>query len=100
MSQEQNKTRLQKRYDLEPPKDYKVIYINDDRTSFEFVSGSLIQYFDYNTDTANTKTAEIHSKGSSVVAILPFEEAEQKGVEVVMSARHNGFPLEVRLEQA
>jgi ATP-dependent Clp protease adapter protein ClpS len=35
-----------------------------------------------------------------VVAIMPFEIAEQKGVEVLMKARHQGFPLEVRLEQA
>jgi hypothetical protein len=29
---------------------------------------------------------------------LPFEIAEQKGVEVTMLARGNGFPLSVKLE--
>jgi hypothetical protein len=29
---------------------------------------------------------------------MPFEMAEQKGVEVTMLARNNGFPLTVKLE--
>jgi ATP-dependent Clp protease adapter protein ClpS len=33
-----------------------------------------------------------------VVAVLPFEIAEQKGVEITLAARANGFPLQIRLE--
>jgi ATP-dependent Clp protease adapter protein ClpS len=29
---------------------------------------------------------------------MPYEMAEQKGVEVTMLARNNGFPLVVKLE--
>ncbi len=84
--------------DIEPPKDFKVIYINDDKTTFEFVSESLINIFDYQEPDANLKTVEIHEAGSSVVAVLPFEIAEQKGVEVLLEARKQGYPLEVKLE--
>jgi ATP-dependent Clp protease adapter protein ClpS len=43
---------------------------------------------------------EVHEAGSSVVAVLPFEIAEQRGVEVLVSARHNGFStFEIKLEQ-
>jgi len=84
--------------DIEPPKDFKVIYINDDKTTFEFVSESLINIFDYQESDANLKTVEIHEAGSSVVAVLPFEIAEQKGVEVLLEARKQGYPLEVKLE--
>ena len=45
------------------------------------------------------KSVEISDQGAGIVAVLPFELAEQKGVEVLVSARNNGFPLEVKLEQ-
>ena len=86
--------------DISPPKDCKVIYLNDSQTSFEFVQGSLMQYFDYTETNASNKTMEVHEAGSSVVAVLPFEIAEQRGVEVLVSARHNGFStFEIKLEQ-
>ena len=82
---------------LEPPL-FKLIYLNDNKTSVEFVIESLIQYFDYNVDTATTITQDIHESGSAVVAVLPFEIAEQKGIEVTMDARNKDFPLQIKLE--
>jgi ATP-dependent Clp protease adapter protein ClpS len=59
-----------------------------------------MQYFDYTESNASNKTMEVHEAGSSVVAVLPFEIAEQRGVEVLVSARHNGFStFEIKLEQ-
>jgi len=83
---------------IDPPKDFKVIYMNDDQTTFDFVSGSLVKIFDYDEEPAQAKTVEINNKGSGVVAVMPFEIAEQKGVEVLMAARNHGFPLQVRIE--
>ena len=84
---------------IAPPKDFKVIYINDDQTSFDFVSGSLVRIFDYDEEPAQQKTVEVNDNGSGIVALMPFEIAEQKGVEVLMAARNHGFPLQVRIEQ-
>jgi ATP-dependent Clp protease adaptor protein ClpS len=81
----------------EPPL-FKIIYINDDVTSMEFVVESLIGYFDYNADTATEITTTIHEKGSAVVAVLPYEIAEQKGIEVTLDARAKGYPLQVKVE--
>jgi ATP-dependent Clp protease adaptor protein ClpS len=64
----------------------------------DFVIESLIEFFNYNTETALHITQDIHSAGSAVVAVLPYEVAEQKGVEVTLLARNNGFPLQVKLE--
>ena len=75
---------------IDPPKDFKVIYMNDDQTTFDFVSGSLVKIFDYDEEPAQAKTVEINSNGSGVVAVMPFEIAEQKGVEVLMAARNHG----------
>jgi ATP-dependent Clp protease adaptor protein ClpS len=82
---------------LEPPL-FKIIYINDDVTSMEFVVNSLIQYFDYNIETANSLTMTIHEQGSAVVAVLPYEIAEQKGIEVTLEARAQGYPLQIKVE--
>jgi ATP-dependent Clp protease adaptor protein ClpS len=64
----------------------------------EFVVTSLIEYFKYNPDTASVITQNIHEKGSAVVAVLPYELAEQKGIEVTLDARSQGFPLQVKVE--
>ena len=84
--------------DIEPPKDYKIIYLNDNVTTFEFVTGSLVDTFAYDSADAGNKATEINEKGAGTVALLPFEVAEQKGVEVLLSARNQGYPLEIKLE--
>ena len=72
--------------------------MNDEVTSMEFVISSLIDYFEYSADTASTITENIHNEGSAVVAILPYEIAEQKGIEVTLEARSQGYPLQVKVE--
>ena len=81
----------------EPPM-FKVIYINDNQTSMEFVVGSLIEHFEYTVSTAEKITIDIHEAGSAVVAVLPYEIAEQKGIEITVSARTAGYPLQIKLE--
>lgn len=83
---------------LQEPPLFRIIYINDNVTSMEFVINSLIDYFDYNPDTASTITQNIHEQGSAVVAVLPYEIAEQKGIEVTLEARAQGYPLQVKVE--
>ena len=81
----------------EPPM-FKVIYINDNQTSIKFVIDSLIEHFEYTPETAERITLDIHESGSAVVAVLPYEVAEQKGIEVTVSARAEGYPLQIKLE--
>jgi ATP-dependent Clp protease adaptor protein ClpS len=81
----------------EPPL-FKVIYINDNSTSMEFVIESLVQFFNYNEDTAHQITLSIHEAGAATVAVLPYEIAEQKGIEVTVSARAQDYPLQIKLE--
>lgn len=83
---------------LKEPPLFKVIYMNDDHTSMEFVISSLIDYFNYNPDTAGQITVDIHNNGSAVVAVLPYEIAEQRGIEVTLDARAQGYPLLVKIE--
>ena len=84
--------------ELKEPPLYRVIYINDDVTTMEFVIESLMAVFDYTLEAARDITVKIHEEGSAVVAVLPYEMAEQKGVEVTQLARNNNFPLTIKLE--
>jgi ATP-dependent Clp protease adaptor protein ClpS len=81
----------------EPPQ-YRVIYINDETTTQEFVVETLKVIFHYDEGAAEALTMKVHEEGSAVVAVLPYEMAEQKGIEVTVLARNNGFPLMVKIE--
>jgi len=83
----------------EPPQ-YRLIFMNDDVTTFEFVVETLVQMFDYEYEEAEALARQINEDGSGVVIVLPYELAEQKGIEVTLMARTNGFPLQVRIEPA
>jgi ATP-dependent Clp protease adaptor protein ClpS len=98
MSRSETDTKIQVNHDLKEPPRFKVIYINDNTTSAEFVVESLITVFNYTTETALQITENIHEQGSAVVAVLPYEIAEQKGVEVTLSARSQNYPLQLKLE--
>lgn len=98
MSMADVKTEIKKNLDLKEPPMFKVIYINDNQTTLEFVIQSLIDHFRYSYETAEKITLDIHQQGAATVAVLPYEIAEQKGIEVTLNARSNGYPLQVRLE--
>lgn len=98
MSKSDTKIKIKPNLNLAEPPLYKIIYINDDVTSMNFVVNSLISYFNYNEETATTLTQNIHNDGSAVVAVLPYEIAEQKGIEVTLDARSQGYPLQVKVE--
>jgi ATP-dependent Clp protease adaptor protein ClpS len=100
MSQQQTdvKVRATPNFDLKEPPMYKVIYINDEVTTMEFVIETLVAIFDHSRETAQDLTRIIHEQGAGVVAVLPYEMAEQKGVEATQLARNNGFPLQIKLE--
>ena len=83
---------------LKEPPLYRVIYINDSVTTMEFVVQTLVEIFNHSPEEAQAVTTKIHEDGSGTAAILPYEMAEQKGVEVTQLARNNGFPLQVKLE--
>jgi ATP-dependent Clp protease adaptor protein ClpS len=98
MGQAGTVTKIKVDTDLKEPPMFKVIYLNDNQTTMEFVVETLIEFFNYNTQTALQITEDIHSAGSAVVAVLPYEVAEQKGIEVTVHARTNNYPLQIKLE--
>jgi ATP-dependent Clp protease adaptor protein ClpS len=98
MSQPESRVKIKPNTKIPEPPMFKVIYINDNHTTVDFVVRSLIDHFSYTSDTAEIITTGIHQSGSAVVAVLPYEIAEQKGIEVTLEARNEGFPLQVKIE--
>ena len=83
---------------LQPPKLWKVVLLNDDKTPMEFVIELLTGIFKHAQDRAKDITLEIHNTGSAVAGIYTHEIAEQKGIDSTQAARQNGFPLVVTIE--
>lgn len=84
---------------MQPPKMWKVVFLNDDKTPMEFVIDILSNIFKHTEEKSKELTLEIHNTGSAVVGIYNYEIAEQKGLETTHLARANGFPLQVNIEE-
>ena len=78
-----------------PPRKYKVIYHNDDFTPMEFVTWSLMEYFNKTEIDAQSITLEVHKLGYAVAGVYDYQMAEQKIYEVLLTAKENEFPLQV-----
>lgn len=81
------------------PKQYKVIFLNDDKTPIEFVIELLMSLFRHTEETAKDITLTVHNEGSAVAGIYTYEIAEQKAFESTALSRQHGFPLQIRIEQ-
>lgn len=84
---------------LQPPKLWKVVFLNDDSTPMELVIELLMKIFKHNETSAKEITLEIHETGSGVAGTYPFEIAEQRSIEATTIARGNGAPLKIQVEQ-
>ena len=98
MPNAETKTTVRPKIDVKEPPMFRVIYLNDESTAVDFVISSLVNHFAYNAIDAEAVTMTIHEQGAAVVAVLPYEIAEQKGIEVTVSARSEGYPLQIKLE--
>ena len=92
------KTLTQEKIKIEEPSKYDVIFLNDEITTFEFVVKVLTQIFGKTTDQAIELTKQIHEQGKGIVGTYLHEIAEQKGIEVTLEARAQGYPLQVKVE--
>ena len=82
----------------EPPM-YKVMLLNDDYTTMEFVVEVLVYVFQKSAEEATRIMLNVHRSGVGVCGIYPFEIAETKVETVDNLARENGFPLKCIMER-
>jgi len=84
---------------LQPPKMWKVVFLNDDQTPMELVIELLTQVFKHAESRAREITLEIHETGAGIAGVYTFEIAEQRGIEATNIARANGSPLRIQVEE-
>lgn len=81
-----------------PPR-YKVLILNDDYTSMEFVVQVLTTMFRHTQASATRVMLHIHKQGLGVAGIYTREIAETRVVQVLTAAREAGHPLQCIMEQ-
>lgn len=84
---------------LKYPKKYKVLLLNDDYTSMEFVIDILMGIFYKSRNEAESIMYEVHEKGKGVCGIYTYEIAQTKVMQVHKRARDSGFPLRAETEE-
>jgi ATP-dependent Clp protease adaptor protein ClpS len=79
---------------------YKVILLDDDVTTIDFVVEMLVSLFRKPRDEAVKLTNEVHNSGSAIITITSLERGELYVEQVKSLARPRGFPLTATLEPA
>jgi ATP-dependent Clp protease adaptor protein ClpS len=85
---------------VEPPKLYQVVMLNDDYTPMEFVVYVLQELFRHDSETATQIMLKIHHEGRGVCGVYTKDVAATKVELVLAAARRAGHPLQCILETA
>ena len=80
------------------PELYKVVLLNDDYTTMDFVIEILETVFNKGPAEAYRIMMAVHTQGQGLCGVYPFEVAETKVATVVELARGSGFPLRAAME--
>ena len=86
------------RQETKKPDLYKVLLLNDDYTTMDFVVEVLESIFHKQPAEAFRIMMMVHTQGRGLCGVYPFEVAETKVGSVVELARANGFPLRAAME--
>jgi ATP-dependent Clp protease adaptor protein ClpS len=82
----------------EEPKLYQVLLHNDDYTTMEFVVEILESVFAKSPAEAYRIMIHVHTRGTGIAGVYPFEVAETKVVMVEERAQEAGHPLRCSIE--
>ena len=83
---------------VEEPRQYKVIFHNDDFTTMEFVTDVLRRVFNKPADEAVALMMKVHREGQAIVGVYSYDVAMTKASQATAMARQEGFPLNITCE--
>jgi ATP-dependent Clp protease adaptor protein ClpS len=86
------------RQETKRPELYRVLLLNDDYTTMEFVVDVLETIFNKQPAEAYRIMMMVHTQGKGLCGLYPHEVAETKVTTVIERARENGFPLLAAME--
>jgi len=93
------KTIVENDLEIITPKLYKVMLLNDDYTTFDFVIEILKVVFHKDEEEAINLTLKVDREGSAVVGVYPYEIAQIKIEKTHSLARSAGYPLRAVMEE-
>ena len=87
------------RDDIAEPSMYRVLLLNDDYTTMEFVVEILMLVFSKSVEEATQIMLNVHRIGVGLCGIYTYEVAETKVDTVDTLAKERGFPLKCSMEK-
>ena len=84
---------------IDEPRQYRVILLNDDYTTFDFVVKVLVNIFRKTVEEAVRITSDVHHKGHGVCGIYSKQIAETKVALVEEASQKAGYPLRCTMEE-
>jgi ATP-dependent Clp protease adaptor protein ClpS len=81
------------------PTFYKVVLLNDDYTTMDFVLHVLETVFQKSPAEAYRVMMQVHLNGRGIAGVYPWEVADTKVETVTSMARDAGYPLRAALEE-
>lgn len=91
------KERIQEK--KQEPTLYKVVLLNDDYTTMEFVIQVLEAVFQKSPAEAYRIMLHVHVNGRGIAGVYTWEVAESKAEKTITMAREAGFPLKAVTEE-
>jgi ATP-dependent Clp protease adaptor protein ClpS len=82
------------------PQLFKVLLLNDDYTTMEFVVHVLEAVFQKSPAEAYQIMMHVHVNGRGIAGVYPWEVAETKAETTISLARESGYPLQAVTEEA
>jgi ATP-dependent Clp protease adaptor protein ClpS len=89
-----------KKQKLKEPEDYRVVLLNDNYTTMEFVVEVLMSVFHKQEDEAVRIMLDVHRKGRGTVGLYPYDIAQTMSGQVHALAQEREFPLKCIVEKA
>ena len=84
---------------VKEPKQYRVIMLNDDFTSMDFVVGILVDIFHKDPISAEQLMMQVHKGGRATVGVYPYDIAVTKTTMAMDRAKEQGFPFRMLVEE-
>jgi ATP-dependent Clp protease adaptor protein ClpS len=78
---------------------YRVILLNDDYTTQDFVIEVLVVIFHKSVPDATKIMLDVHHKGKGIVGLYTYDIALTKVTSVESMAEERGFPLKAVMEE-
>ena len=95
-----NQVQQEQKKKIKKPQLYKVILLNDDYTTMDFVVEILIKVFNKEAKEAVDIMLNVHNKGQGICGVYTYDVATSKINTVTRLAQMNEFPLKCSCEEA